>query len=386
LKKCNFLLLGGLVNSYENTMKKRTDETRFDDILWKGILSDLFFEFLELCHPELYEKVDTARPVVFFDKEFPRLYPASKGKKRHADIIAKVYLKTGDQLAIIVHVEAQGYPDETFAYRMDVYNYRAHDRHQLDVESIALLTDNDPDFRPSEYRRKVVATERVLKFLTIKLMDFSPEMLRESWKLFACALEAAWYGLKKHKPDDEGLLKIKLDLMRRLIKQKAPREKIIALLSFIKEVVRFDDKSKQAIFETKLYNYDNHFDMESTTSTQEMPRTFRALFEIQRREQEESEKKQQKLQKLLDAERKKLKAERQKAEADKMKMEAEKQKVEAEKLKAEVQRQLAEAEKQKAEADKIQAIKILLQKNISISDICEAMGVSTEFVKTLASN
>jgi hypothetical protein len=353
-------------------MKKRTAISRFNDLLWKAILQDLFLDFLEFCHPMLFDKIDTAQPVEFQDKEFPKLFQASKGKNRHADVVAKVFLKTGEKVAIIVHIEAQGYPDETFSYRMEVYNYRAHDRHQLPVESIALLTDNDPDFRPSEYRKKVVLTERVLKFLTIKLLDYTPDSFQKSDKLFSVAMEAAWYGLKKNKLDDEGLLKVKLDLMRRLIKRSVPREKIIALLSFINAVVRFENSQNHSIFESRLYAYNKNFKMNSLTEIEEMPRTFQAMFEWKRREFQE-------LEKRAKAQDRKIKAERQKAEI-------ERQRAEIERQRAEIERQNTEIERQKvkqAEIEKINAIRILLLKNVSITDICEAMNVTEEYVKSL---
>ncbi len=340
-------------------MRPKT-EARFDDLLWKSILADLFPDFLELCHPALYKKMDSNEAVVFHDKEFPRLYPAGKGKKRHADLVAKVQLKTGERVAIIVHVEAQGYPDATFPYRMEVYNYRTHDRYQLPVESIALLTDNDPDFRPSEFRQKVISTERVLKFKSIKLMDYSPEKLQKSGKLFAIALEAAWYGLKSNKLKDESLMSVKMDLLRRLRRRHIEREKIIVLLSFIQAVVRFDEHSNDAIFGAELDNLEKDFAMESTTELQ-MPRTFSAWISIKDQELKDAVKKERR--RVQHEMRKRMEAELQKADAE---------------------RQKADAERQKADADKIKAIRILLNKNLSIADICEAMGVTEDFVRSLS--
>jgi hypothetical protein len=62
--------------------------------------------------------------------------------------------------------------DADFPQRMYVYNYRIHDRYNRDVASLAVLADDDPDWRPAEHRRRVFGCETGIVFPHVKLLDF----------------------------------------------------------------------------------------------------------------------------------------------------------------------------------------------------------------------
>ena len=56
------------------------------DTLWKGILEDLFEDFLHYFYPEWAKnEIDFTKGFEFLDKELDKIYPASKDKKRFAD-------------------------------------------------------------------------------------------------------------------------------------------------------------------------------------------------------------------------------------------------------------------------------------------------------------
>lgn len=92
------------------------------DILWKGIIEDLFDDFLRYFLPEWAEKeVDFSKPFEFFDKELGQIYPEAETQKRFADLLAKVHTKDGKEQWLFVHIEVQGYEDLEFPYRMFTY-------------------------------------------------------------------------------------------------------------------------------------------------------------------------------------------------------------------------------------------------------------------------
>jgi len=119
------------------------------DTLWKGIIEDLFDDFLMYFYPDWTEKyIDLDRKPQFLDKELAKIYPEGV-KKKYADKLAKVFTKTGKEHWILIHIEVQGYEDENFAERMFTYFYRIRDRYQKDVTALAILTDSNPNYQPN---------------------------------------------------------------------------------------------------------------------------------------------------------------------------------------------------------------------------------------------
>lgn len=92
--------------------------------------------------------------------------------RRYADKLVKVHLRDGRETWLLIHIEVRGYPDAAFEKRMFVYNYRTFDRYDVEVVSLAVLTDDAPSRRPFEYRRERWGCELVFRFPTIKILDF----------------------------------------------------------------------------------------------------------------------------------------------------------------------------------------------------------------------
>ncbi|MCU0469742.1 MAG: Rpn family recombination-promoting nuclease/putative transposase [Arcicella sp.] len=100
------------------------------DILWKGIIEDLFEFFICYFYPESDTLFDFTKGFVFLDKELEQLFPISENNRRFADKLVKVYTKEGNEKWILVHIEVQGYEDKNFADRMFTYYYRIFDKYQ----------------------------------------------------------------------------------------------------------------------------------------------------------------------------------------------------------------------------------------------------------------
>src|SRR4029077_14734321 len=108
-----------------------------NDIYWKGILEDLFADFLRFLYPEADELFDFSMGFDFLDQEFEKLFPAGgPGHAKYVDKLVKVFTKAGSTVGsrgheteawILVHVEVQGYKDKGFAERMFTYFYRIRD-------------------------------------------------------------------------------------------------------------------------------------------------------------------------------------------------------------------------------------------------------------------
>ncbi|WP_254491548.1 hypothetical protein, partial [Salmonella enterica] len=78
-----------------------------DDELWKGILEDVFMDFLIFLFPNADELFNLKKKFVFLDKEFNRLFPPEENTAgvRYVDKLVKVYLKNGASKFILVHIE-----------------------------------------------------------------------------------------------------------------------------------------------------------------------------------------------------------------------------------------------------------------------------------------
>jgi hypothetical protein len=212
------------------------------DILWKGIIEDLFKHFLIYFYPNAKEIFNFKKGFEFLDKELEQLFPPSESKRRFADKLVKVYTKKGVEKWILVHIEVQGYEDKTFSDRMYAYNYRIFDKYQQRIVALAIFTDDNPSYRPSEYHTEFLETSLTYRFKTFKLLDYTPEYFQAQDNPFAVVLETALYGLKKNKLSDENLFALKLDLARRFYQKGFPKGTFWKVCMFIKRYVSFEKK------------------------------------------------------------------------------------------------------------------------------------------------
>jgi len=148
------------------------------DSAWKEVLEKLFERFLSFFFPQIHKDIDFSRGFEFLDNELQQIAVESESGKRIVDKLVKVYLLDGSEQWLLIHIEIQGYEQQEFPERMYVYNYRIFDKHRREVISLALLTDENPNFRPNEYSRsrRDWGFEVVCCFPMVKLIDY-----REHW-------------------------------------------------------------------------------------------------------------------------------------------------------------------------------------------------------------
>ncbi len=146
------------------------------DALWKKILDELFQDFLAFFFPKIYQDVDFSKGHQFLDKELSKIIKDSSVGKKIVDKLIKVYLKDGSEKWLLIHLEIQGYSEKNFPQRMFTYNYRIFDKYQKEVISLAVLTDPDKNYRPSEYRISRWGFNLIFQFPIIKLIEY-----RERW-------------------------------------------------------------------------------------------------------------------------------------------------------------------------------------------------------------
>jgi predicted DNA-binding ribbon-helix-helix protein len=118
---------------------------------------------------------------------------------------------------VLVHVEVQTARDAEFPRRMYVYNYRVFDRYNRPVASLAVLADDDPAWRPTDFRSSLFGCEAGLRFPAVKLLDLAADeaMLEASVNPFAQVVLAHLKARQTH-GDPAGRHAWKLRLVRGL--------------------------------------------------------------------------------------------------------------------------------------------------------------------------
>lgn len=80
----------------------------------------------------------------------------------------KVFLKSGEERWILVHIEVQARTNKDFAKRMFRYFYRIYDRFEREVYAIAIITDDVESVHPDYFHYSFYGTriEYYIMFLS----------------------------------------------------------------------------------------------------------------------------------------------------------------------------------------------------------------------------
>ena len=227
------------------------------DLLWKAIIQELFEDFMAYFYPKTVEQIDFSKGYEFLDKELAKIDPVSDEKNRRADILVRVFLKTGERCWLLIHIEVQGYPDKQFPKRMFQMNYRAFDLFGLEVIGFAILTD-DTRYHPKSFKYGRWSSQMNYKFKTFKLKNYQLEDFKNVENPFNAVMKTAWYGLKQNKlKTDEELFSLKFQLLRELLTQGFKRERITKIVDFIKYYMYFDKQAFYLKFDKKLAELEN---------------------------------------------------------------------------------------------------------------------------------
>ncbi|NUO78615.1 cytosolic protein [candidate division KSB1 bacterium] len=220
------------------------------DSAWKEIIEELFEDFMLFFFPEIHTDIDWSKGYAFLDKELQKIIKSSETGRRHADKLAKVYLRDGSEKWLLIHVEVQGYEQAEFPERMFVYNYRLFDKFKREVASLALLTDENPNYRVSEYQRSRWGCEVIFRYPIVKLIDYRERWneLEVSSNPFAIAVMAYLKALEARGNDHEKYTWKKHFLVE-LYRRGLTREKILALYKFIDWIITVPEELENEIFE-----------------------------------------------------------------------------------------------------------------------------------------
>lgn len=91
------------------------------DSPWKNILNQFLPDFVSFCLPELAADIDWSRGYVSLDKELRAISRQQKAGKRIADALFKIWLKNGDEVWLLLHIEIQAQKEAHFPERKIIF-------------------------------------------------------------------------------------------------------------------------------------------------------------------------------------------------------------------------------------------------------------------------
>ena len=87
-----------------------------------------------------------------------------------------VWRINGEERWVLIHTEIQGQRETKFAERMFIYNYRLRDRYNQLFFSLAVLTDEESNWRPNKFSSdELWGTQLSFQFATVKLLDYGQD-------------------------------------------------------------------------------------------------------------------------------------------------------------------------------------------------------------------
>ena len=231
------------------TRKNKTDY----DSAWKEVIEGLFEPFTGFFFPDIHQDIDFSRGIEILDSELRDITPYGNVGKRYADELVKVHLKDGSMACVwvFIHIEVQGKKEKKglFPERAYIYNYRIYDKNiekGVKVISVAILTDEDENYRPDEYLVQQWGFELRMKIPMVKIIDFKNkkelrEMLETSDNPMAMIVKAQLKNYELKKAGNERKSSVKWELIRQCYEKKHLKEEIRVLLKFIDWLIRLPE-------------------------------------------------------------------------------------------------------------------------------------------------
>jgi hypothetical protein len=225
------------------------------DAPWKEALTLYFEPFLSFFFPAIHSQIDWSQPYQSLDKELLELGRDSDTGTQFPDKLFEVKLITGTILWILIHVEIQSQSVIDFPKRIYRYNYRAFDQYDKPVVSLAILGDDNPTWRPTEYAYILDGYELKLKFPTVKLLDYQTrwEELESEQNPFALMVMAHLKTQATNRKMDERK-QWKWILIRSLFERGYRREEVENLFRFIDRMMSLPKQLEQQL-RTQLIEY-----------------------------------------------------------------------------------------------------------------------------------
>ena len=233
------------------------------DRLFKELLIEFFFDFIELFLSELAAYLDK-NSLVFLDKEVFTDVPS--GETHEADLVVKARFRNQESF-FLVHGEHQAQPQAGFNRRMFQYFVRLHEKHALPVYPIVVFSHDSARSEPDVYE---------VTFPDLPVLRFQYQTIqlsRLNWRDFLNRPNPVASALmSKMKMAPEERPRVKLECLRLLATLKLNPARMRLISGFVDTSLRLT-REETLIFnrqaDTLLERKEKETIMELTTSWKE---------------------------------------------------------------------------------------------------------------------
>jgi hypothetical protein len=204
------------------------------DSPWKEALAHYLPDAFALFFPAAHAAIDWSRPYDLLDKELQQVTRDADLGRRLADTLVQVWRRDGSDAWVLIHIEVQGQPERDFARRMFVYYYRIFDHYDRPIMSVAILGDEQADWRPTHFVQELWGCREELRYPVVKLLDWREreEELAASANPFAVVVRA-YLAAQATVGAVEARGRAKLGLIRGLYERGYERKQILELFRLI---------------------------------------------------------------------------------------------------------------------------------------------------------
>jgi predicted transposase/invertase (TIGR01784 family) len=176
------------MNKNEQNPNKEDKEHRFDRN-WKDVVMENFEDALSFFLPELAADLDRGRELIYNKSEFERIGGQSDKGRVNTDLCVTLPLKSGETPRALFIFEQQHENGADFQKRVFESWYRALDKHQLPVTSMAVYTGKT---KPSDtYSVDFEGTVMNFKFNAYGVDEQRMENLKRDKRHFAIPVLAS---------------------------------------------------------------------------------------------------------------------------------------------------------------------------------------------------
>ncbi len=204
------------------------------DSPWKEALDVYFESFMQLCFPNIHKDIDWQKGYESLDTDLREITRDAEIGNKVADKLVKVWLHTGEEVFVLIHIEIQTQYQKDFPKRIHVSNNRISDNYGREVISLVVLGDDNENWRPTRFAYSRWGFISGTKYLMVKLLDFQAlwSELERSLNPFAVVIMAHLSTLNTiGKPNQR--FQSKLTLVRGLYERGYTKNEVLELFRLI---------------------------------------------------------------------------------------------------------------------------------------------------------
>lgn len=217
------------------------------DRLFKELLTNFFWEFIELLFPEITTYLERDS-ISFLDKEI--FTDVTAGEKYETDLVVKARFR-GKESFFLVHLEHQAYYQEAFDLRMYRYFARLYEKYALPVYPIALFSYDSPKKAETNLHQVAFPNKVVLQFNydVIQLNRLNWREYLQQQNPIASALMAKMNIAPKDRP------RVKSECLRLLATLQLDPARSQLISGFIDTYLRLNAQ-EQEIFQAEIAQFE----------------------------------------------------------------------------------------------------------------------------------